>query len=75
MSYRDSIGNEMKENKFSPIEPGDVHWLASGKGLMHEEIPWEHKVDVSVHIRTQWVHCISCSHTDLCGFCAMFNAS
>ena len=36
IANRDSIGNH------NLIAPGGVHWMAAGKGVVHEEVPAEH---------------------------------
>ena len=35
--HRDSIGNS------ATIEAGDVQWMTSGRGIMHEEMPQPHQ--------------------------------
>ncbi|WP_233809616.1 pirin family protein [Paraburkholderia sp. HP33-1] len=49
MDNRDSIGNR------NLIRPGGLHWLAAGKGVVHEEVPAEsgktvHALQIFVHL-------------------------
>ncbi len=49
VNHRDSLGNS------GLIGPGDVHWMTSGRGIMHEEMP-RRGADGSIYGFQLWVN-------------------
>ena len=50
VNHRDSLGNEDR------ITPGDVQWMTSGRGILHEEMPRRSEASGNIYGFQLWVN-------------------
>jgi len=50
VNHRDSLGNEDR------ITPGDVQWMTSGRGILHEEMPRRSETSGNIYGFQLWVN-------------------